>query len=102
MTEEILCANLWSIFRKEGEENPWYFFHKSGKGVYFNLIDETEFNWELSDHSVLTMTSDDSSISFEGKHYRKIFMGWFDMERQLHILLFDSAGAKEQLITFSN
>lgn len=102
VTEEILCANLWCIFRSPGEEIPWYFFHESGKGVYNNLKEETEFDWELTDQGVLTMESEGSAITFVARHYRKIFLGFFEMKRNAHILLFDSDGAKEQMKVFSN
>lgn len=101
VTEEILCANLWHIFKTPGEGATWYFFHESGEGVYNNLGEETEFDWELTESGSLTMESEGSSITFEARHYREIF-GFFEIERQVTILLFDSDGAKEQMRVFSN
>ena len=102
LTKEIVCANLWCIFRSPGEEIPWYFFHESGKGVYFNLVEETEFDWEMTEEGKLTMESEGSAITFEGRHYREIFVGLFHFELQKTLLLFDSEGAKEQMRVFSN
>ncbi len=101
-TEKILCGCLWSIFRNPGEEIPWYFFHESGKGVYFNLVEETEFDWLLSEDGILTMESEGSAISFLALQYKGIFLGLFQTEMQRTILLVDSEGAQEQMLAFSN
>ncbi len=102
VTEELLCRCLWGIFRSPGEPIPWYFFHESGKGVYNNLVEETEFDWELSGYGTLIMESEGSAISFQAKHYRGIFMGLFNIEREATLLLFDPEGTKEQMVAFSN
>lgn len=102
VTEELLCLCLWCVFRNPGEEIPWYFFHESGKGVYNNLKEEIEFDWELDESGMLTMESEGSAISFKALQYRGIFLGLFHLELQKTLLLFDSDGAKEQMIAFSN
>lgn len=102
LTKEVLSDRIWFHFNNPGDPIPYYYFHPDGLGVYNNLSEEIEIEWQLNSSGYLTIESEGSSITFLGKTYNGIFLGLFSFEHQKTILLFDSDGVKEQWSAFSN